>query len=59
MKRLFMSSLVLVMLSLASGMAGAKEWKKVRIGVEGAYPPFSSVTPEASTSISPWRSARR
>ena len=24
----------------------AKEWKKVRIGVEGAYPPFSYVTPE-------------
>ncbi|MDX1432865.1 MAG: ABC transporter substrate-binding protein [Gammaproteobacteria bacterium] len=46
MKKLFLSSLVVVMLSLASGMAGAKEWKKVRIGVEGAYPPFSSVTPE-------------
>ncbi|WP_340116190.1 ABC transporter substrate-binding protein [Pelagibius sp. 7325] len=24
--------------------ADAKEWKKVRIGVEGAYPPFSEVT---------------
>lgn len=24
----------------------AKEWKVVRIGVEGAYPPFSYVTPE-------------
>ncbi|MEK0083450.1 ABC transporter substrate-binding protein [Benzoatithermus flavus] len=29
-----------------AGFAEAKEWKKVRIGVEGAYPPFSSVSPE-------------
>ena len=29
-----------------AGTAGAKEWTKVRIGVEGAYPPFSSVSPE-------------
>lgn len=28
------------------GVAQAKEWTKVRIGVEGAYPPFSSVSPE-------------
>ena len=26
--------------------ADAKDWKKVRIGVEGAYPPFSEVTPD-------------
>jgi len=31
-------------LVLVSGAAIAKEWKIVRIGVEGAYPPFSSVT---------------
>ncbi|MGD1878098.1 MAG: ABC transporter substrate-binding protein [Kiloniellaceae bacterium] len=31
---------------LGVGQADAKEWKKVRIGVEGAYPPFSEVTPE-------------
>lgn len=30
---------------LAAGSAMAKEWKKVRIGVEGAYPPFSYVEP--------------
>jgi arginine/ornithine transport system substrate-binding protein len=29
-----------------AGPAEAKEWTKVRIGVEGAYPPFSSVSPE-------------
>lgn len=33
-------------LSLGVAQADAKDWKKVRIGVEGAYPPFSSVTPD-------------
>jgi arginine/ornithine transport system substrate-binding protein len=32
--------------ALATGAVDAKEWKKVRIGVEGAYPPFSYITPE-------------
>jgi arginine/ornithine transport system substrate-binding protein len=35
-----------VALVLAAGSLQAKDWKKVRIGVEGAYPPFSYVTPE-------------
>jgi arginine/ornithine transport system substrate-binding protein len=30
----------------AVGIAGANDWKKVRIGVEGAYPPFSKTTPD-------------
>ena len=30
----------------ASGSALAKDWTKVRIGVEGAYPPFSYVKPD-------------
>lgn len=34
-----------VSLALAATNAAAKDWKKVRIGVEGAYPPFSWVTP--------------
>ena len=39
--------LMLTALAVAlSGPAAAKDWKKIRIGVEGAYPPFSSVTPE-------------
>lgn len=41
--------LTFVVLSLVVAMAGsavAKEWKKVRIGVEGAYPPFSYVKPD-------------
>ena len=36
----------IVALVLAAGTVQAKDWKKVRIGVEGAYPPFSYVTPE-------------
>ena len=33
-------------LIVSVGAVQAKDWKKVRIGVEGAYPPFSYVTPE-------------
>ena len=32
--------------SLGAIQAEAKDWSKVRIGVEGAYPPFSEVTPD-------------
>lgn len=39
------TALLIVAVALAGLQAGAKEWKKVRIGVEGAYPPFSSVDP--------------
>jgi len=35
----------IVALAFAAGTVQAKDWKKVRIGVEGAYPPFSYVTP--------------
>jgi arginine/ornithine transport system substrate-binding protein len=37
--------ITLIALSLAASHAFAKDWSKVRIGVEGAYPPFSYVTP--------------
>ena len=40
MKRLLAVVSVLLFL-VASGSALAKDWSKVRIGVEGAYPPFS------------------
>jgi arginine/ornithine transport system substrate-binding protein len=33
-------------LAFASTGVFAEEWKKIRIGVEGAYPPFSQVTPD-------------
>ena len=45
MKKLF-TVLVVITLVFFTGSALAKDWKKVRIGVEGAYPPFSYMTPE-------------
>ena len=44
MKKALTAALAALALSLASGTVAAKDWKKVRIGVEGAYPPFSAVT---------------
>jgi polar amino acid transport system substrate-binding protein len=34
-----------IALAATSGMAAAKEWKEIRIGTEGAYPPFNSIDP--------------
>lgn len=42
----FMVVFALCMFLAASGPAMAKDWKKVRIGVEGAYPPFSYIQPD-------------
>lgn len=42
----FMVVFALCMFLAASGQAMAKDWKKIRIGVEGAYPPFSYVKPD-------------
>lgn len=44
MKKILTLACTLTVLALTSNLAGAKDWKKIRIGVEGAYPPFSSVT---------------
>jgi len=38
--------LIVFALAIAAGSVQAKDWKVVRIGVEGAYPPFSWVTPD-------------
>ncbi len=43
MKKLLSSLLALTLLG-AGAAVQANDWKEVRIGVEGAYPPFSSVT---------------
>ena len=43
MKKLF-SAVFVAALALGGAQADAKDWKKIRIGVEGAYPPFSEVT---------------
>lgn len=31
---------------ICTGVAQAKDWKKIRVAIEGAYPPFSQVSPE-------------
>ena len=38
--------LIVLALVMTAGAVQAKDWKVVRIGVEGAYPPFSWVTPD-------------
>lgn len=43
MKLIKMAAVAAVILATA-GAAGAKEWTKVRIGTEGAYPPFNYLT---------------
>jgi arginine/ornithine transport system substrate-binding protein len=35
-------------IALVAGQAHAKDWKKIRVGVEGAYPPFSWVEPDGT-----------
>ncbi|MCF6248494.1 MAG: transporter substrate-binding domain-containing protein [Desulfobacula sp.] len=45
MKKLLISLIALSFI-LTAGNVFAKDWKKIRVGVEGAYPPFSFVTPE-------------
>ncbi len=47
MKRLTLFAAMLAMV-LTTSMAVANDWKKVRIGVEGAYPPFSYVKPDGT-----------
>ena len=43
MKKLLISLITAAMMTVATG-ARADKWKEVRIGVEGAYPPFSFIT---------------
>ena len=46
MVRRFALLLVVGALALTAAPLAPKEWKKIRIGVEGAYPPFSQVGPD-------------
>ncbi len=41
----FLLYITLISLVMAAGSVWANDWKKVRIGVEGAYPPFSYTEP--------------
>jgi len=43
--RLFAAAAALA-LALAAAAAEAKDWKKIRIATEGAYPPFNEVGPD-------------
>ncbi len=45
MKKLLIVVAVMAIV-LGAATVQAKDWKKIRVGVEGAYPPFSYVTPE-------------
>jgi arginine/ornithine transport system substrate-binding protein len=44
MRRMFAVAMAAA-IAVGAAAAHAKEWTKIRIGVEGAYPPFSEVTP--------------
>ena len=46
MKKLIAVAVVAMMILGTS--VSANEWNKIRIGVEGAYPPFSEVTPDGT-----------
>jgi len=44
----FLSALFVLSIVCAAGSAFANDWKKIRVGVEGAYPPFSFVKPDGT-----------
>jgi len=48
MKRSIKRILLLLVVALGAMNAHAKEWKNIRIGYEGAYPPFSSIQPDGT-----------
>nr|WP_244099608.1 transporter substrate-binding domain-containing protein [Burkholderia pyrrocinia] len=48
MKRGLTKFLLLIAVALAAAQVHAKAWKDIRIGYEGAYPPFSSMQPDGT-----------
>ena len=46
MQRRPLFTLALLLAAAASAFAQAPDWKKIRIAVEGAYPPFSEIGPD-------------
>ena len=44
--RKLLAAVAVLALTIGASQAGHKDWSEVRIGVEGAYPPFSSMTPD-------------
>ena len=43
MKRLILASIAAALIAAAATVTPAQDWKKVRIGTEGAYPPFNYI----------------
>lgn len=41
-----LSTLIILSVFCVAGTTCAKDWKKIRVALEGAYPPFNYVTPE-------------
>jgi len=41
-----LTSLIILSIIFSAGNVFAKDWKKIRVGTEGAYPPFNFVTPD-------------
>ena len=48
MRKLTTALLALTALAFAAGPVAAKEWKKIKIGIEAAYPPFSAVSADGT-----------
>ena len=47
-RTLFASFIVAVALMFSASSADAKDWGNLRVGVEGAYPPFSWMEPDGT-----------
>lgn len=47
-RNLFTAMIVAAAVALSAGIAQAGEWSKLRVGVEGAYPPFSWMEPDGA-----------
>ncbi len=43
MKKLLVAIAAAAVLAIAAGPTAAKDWSKIRIGTEGAYPPFNFI----------------
>ena len=63
MRNLVTALCVAVVVVFSAGISEAKDWNKLRVGVEGAYPPFSWMETDGTLNalilILHWRSARR
>ena len=47
-RHLLIAMCVAAVVAFSAGIAEAKDWNKVRVGVEGAYPPFSWIEPDGT-----------